>query len=119
MAVPCGDQRDWLFANHYKINIINIFKDIDVDTSAATDKKLIIARDRLGVKPLYYWFKNNHLIFASEIKSILQYEEVKREINYEGLSQFEPTDTVIRYVPKLFKLIWGNSSEAVVPFKNV
>jgi len=52
------------------------------------NKKLIIARDRLGVKPLYYWFKNNHLIFASEIKSILQYEEVKREINYEGLSQF-------------------------------
>lgn len=52
------------------------------------NKKLIIARDRLGVKPLYYWFKNNHLIFASEIKSILQYEEVKREINFEGLSQF-------------------------------
>ena len=52
------------------------------------NKKLIIARDRLGVKPLYYWFKNKHLIFASEIKSILQYEEVKREINYEGLSQF-------------------------------
>jgi asparagine synthase (glutamine-hydrolysing) len=52
------------------------------------NKKLIIARDRLGVKPLYYWFKNNHLIFASEIKSILQYEEVKREMNYEGLAQF-------------------------------
>ena len=52
------------------------------------NKKLIIARDRLGVKPLYYWFKNKHLIFASEIKSILQYEEVKREINLEGLSQF-------------------------------
>ena len=28
------------------------------------------------------------MIFASEIKSILQYEEVKREINLEGLSQF-------------------------------
>lgn len=52
------------------------------------NKKLIIVRDRLGVKPLYYWFKNNHLIFASEIKSILQYEEVKREMNYEGLAQF-------------------------------
>ena len=51
-------------------------------------KKLIIARDRLGVKPMYYWFKNNHLIFASEIKSILQYEEVNRELNYSGLCQF-------------------------------
>jgi asparagine synthase (glutamine-hydrolysing) len=52
------------------------------------NKKLIIARDRLGVKPMYYWFNSETLIFASEIKSILQYEEVKRELNYQGLSQF-------------------------------
>tara|TARA_B100001146_G_scaffold54486_1_gene47776 strand:- start:4956 stop:6806 length:1851 start_codon:yes stop_codon:yes gene_type:complete len=52
------------------------------------NKKLIIARDRLGVKPMYYWFKDNNLIFASEIKSILQYEEVKRELNFSGLCQF-------------------------------
>ena len=52
------------------------------------NKKLIIARDRLGVKPLYYWFNNETLLFASEIKSILQYEEVKRELNFQGLSQF-------------------------------
>ena len=52
------------------------------------NKKLIIARDRLGIKPLYYWFNNKNLIFASEIKSILQYEEVERQINYDGLSQF-------------------------------
>ena len=52
------------------------------------NKKLIIARDRLGIKPMYYWFKNDRLIFASEIKSILQYEEVKRELNYSGLCQF-------------------------------
>ena len=51
-------------------------------------KKLIIARDRLGVKPMYFWFRDEHLIFASEIKSILQYEEVKRELNYSGLCQF-------------------------------
>tara|TARA_B100000749_G_scaffold4177_1_gene3400 strand:+ start:5978 stop:7828 length:1851 start_codon:yes stop_codon:yes gene_type:complete len=52
------------------------------------NKKLIIARDRLGVKPMYYWFKDNNLIFASEIKSILQYEEVERELNFSGLCQF-------------------------------
>ena len=52
------------------------------------NKKLLIARDRLGVKPMYYWLKNNNLIFASEIKSILQYEEVKRELNFSGLCQF-------------------------------
>ena len=52
------------------------------------NKKLIIARDRLGVKPMYYWFKDNILIIASEIKSILQYEEVERELNFSGLCQF-------------------------------
>jgi leucyl-tRNA synthetase len=42
MAVPCGDQRDWLFANHYKINIINIFKDIDISKSAFEGKDAFI-----------------------------------------------------------------------------
>ena len=39
MAVPCGDQRDWNFANHFNIEILNIFKDIDVSESAHEDKK--------------------------------------------------------------------------------
>ena len=30
MAVPCGDQRDWDFAQHFGIDIINIFQDVDV-----------------------------------------------------------------------------------------
>ncbi len=39
MAVPCGDQRDWLFANHYNIDIINIFKDVDISNSAYEGKE--------------------------------------------------------------------------------
>ena len=35
-------------------------------------KKILIARDRIGVKPLYYHFEDGKLTFASEIKSILQ-----------------------------------------------
>ena len=50
--------------------------------------KLIIFRDRLGVKPLYYTNTKNGLLFASEIKSILQCEEIKREINFDAVSQF-------------------------------
>jgi len=41
------------------------------------DKKkniLFLARDRFGIKPLYYYFKNNKFIFASEIKAILQHD---------------------------------------------
>ena len=53
-----------------------------------TKKKLLIFRDRLGVKPLFYTKNINGLLFSSEIKSILQHEEVKREINYDALNQF-------------------------------
>ncbi len=44
MAVPCGDQRDFDFAKHFNIPIINIFKDVDISEEAYTDKtKAIIA----------------------------------------------------------------------------
>ena len=36
-------------------------------------QELFIARDHLGVKPFYYYLKENYFIFASEIKSILKF----------------------------------------------
>ena len=51
-------------------------------------KKLFLARDRLGVKPLYYSLVNDDLLFSSEIKSILQHDGVERTLNYSALSQF-------------------------------
>ena len=45
-------------------------------------KKLVfIARDRAGIKPLYYFQKNNKIIFSSEIKSILNFSEYKESID--------------------------------------
>jgi len=59
-------------------------------------KQLLLARDRCGIKPLYYAvLKNNSVIFASEIKSILQHHEVKREVNLDALNHF----LRLRYVP--------------------
>ena len=43
MAVPCGDQRDWDFATHFGLEIINIFEDIDVSEKANEDKNVKIA----------------------------------------------------------------------------
>ena len=42
MAVPCGDQRDWDFAKHFDIEIINIFENIDVTKKANTNKDVNI-----------------------------------------------------------------------------
>ena len=58
-------------------------------------KKLLLAKDRVGIKPLYYTLQEGKLIFASEIKSILQYKEFKKEIDYTALNNF----FTFRYVP--------------------
>lgn len=43
MAVPCGDQRDWDFAKHFDIEIINIFEDKDISEAAYAEKDAVIA----------------------------------------------------------------------------
>ncbi|MDP9957340.1 asparagine synthase (glutamine-hydrolyzing) [Epilithonimonas hungarica] len=48
-------------------------------------KKLLLARDRIGMKPLFYYEKENELIWASEIKAILKNECVTPEINWQGV----------------------------------
>jgi len=52
------------------------------------EKKLFIARDRIGIKPLFYSIFNGDLIFGSEIKSILQYPEVSKEINLKSIDEY-------------------------------
>ncbi len=50
-------------------------------------KKLFIARDRMGVKPLFYTLKNNGILFASEIKTLLAHPLVKPELDEQGITQ--------------------------------
>ncbi len=54
----------------------------------APQKRLLIARDRLGIKPLYYYIKNKQLIFASEIKAILQFPNIERKLNKQGFLDY-------------------------------
>src|SRR3989344_73086 len=51
-------------------------------------KKILLARDRMGVKPLYFTFQNKVLYFASEIKALLENKRIRREINYRALHDF-------------------------------
>ncbi|MDL1974320.1 MAG: asparagine synthase (glutamine-hydrolyzing) [Deltaproteobacteria bacterium] len=57
------------------------------------EKRLFAARDRIGKKPLYYYFYGGKFAFASEIKSLLEIEEVQQEI--------DPT-AIIDYLKYLF-----------------
>jgi len=50
--------------------------------------KLFLVRDRYGIKPLYYYFKNGILLFGSEIKSILESGYVKADIDYAALNEY-------------------------------
>ncbi|MBN1348681.1 asparagine synthase (glutamine-hydrolyzing) [candidate division KSB1 bacterium] len=54
----------------------------------ATAKRLFLARDRLGKKPLYYYMDTERFIFASEVKSILRTGCVKPEVNSKFVDEF-------------------------------
>lgn len=58
-------------------------------------RRLFLARDRLGIKPLYFADVSGRLIFASEIKAILQHPAVKVSLNCKALSNY----LSLKYVP--------------------
>src|SRR5438309_2546793 len=72
-----------------------------------TQRSLFLARDRIGIKPLYYYQDNRVFVFGSEIKALLQSPDVPRSINAETLityftfgHSFAP-DTMFKDVKKL------------------
>ncbi|MCP4146540.1 MAG: asparagine synthetase B, partial [bacterium] len=52
------------------------------------ENRIHLARDRYGIKPLYYYFKGTTLFFGSEIKTILQCPEVKVEVSIPALNEY-------------------------------
>jgi asparagine synthase (glutamine-hydrolysing) len=51
------------------------------------EKRLFLARDHFGINPLFYTITDGMLIFASEIKAILEHPSVRREVDLTGLDQ--------------------------------
>jgi asparagine synthase (glutamine-hydrolysing) len=95
-------------------------------------RELFIARDRLGVKPLYYaHLPNGSLYFASEIKALLEVDAVKAEVNYEVLPDYfanhapsgeETLFSGIKRLPPAHTLLWRNGAVQIrkyweVPFR--
>jgi asparagine synthase (glutamine-hydrolysing) len=52
------------------------------------ERRLVLARDRIGVKPLYYMVAGGRLIFASEVKAILEHPAVTRDMDQEALYHY-------------------------------
>ena len=51
-------------------------------------RKLVLARDRVGKKPLFYYYDGSRIAFASELKAILQVPDVPREIDPEAVADY-------------------------------
>ena len=58
---------------------------------AAWDRResaLYLCRDRFGIKPLYYWFRDGRFVFASEIKAILAHPAVSKDLDFSALNEY-------------------------------
>ena len=63
------------------------------------EEKLILARDRMGIKPLFYYFKDNEIIFSSEIKAFKELN-LKLTTNHKAIYAF----LHLGYIPKKFTI---------------
>jgi len=75
-------------------------------------QRMFIARDRIGIKPLYFYEDGKHFVFGSELKSILQIRAVPRRVNPQALDNF----LTFEYIPaplsifdSIYKLEPGHS----------
>lgn len=61
----------------------------------ARANRLFLARDRVGIKPLYYWVDGNRLVFGSELKALIAHPDVPRQVDLAALDLF----LSLEYIP--------------------
>jgi len=66
-------------------------------------KRLVLARDRMGIKPLYFARRDDDLFFGSELKAILVHPEIERRLSLHGLDCY----LSLNYVPCPWTLVEG------------
>jgi asparagine synthase (glutamine-hydrolysing) len=82
-------------------------------------RKLLLARDRIGIKPLFYAYKRKGLAFASEPKALLQLPWIQGRLDHQGLSHYLSYDFIpapyciyadIKKVPPGHQVIYENGA---------
>jgi asparagine synthase (glutamine-hydrolysing) len=68
-----------------------------------SDRRLVLARDRMGIKPLYIARRGEDLYFGSELKAILVHPEIERWLSLDGLDCY----LSLNYVPAPWTLVEG------------
>lgn len=63
-------------------------------------RKLVLVRDRLGVKPLYYAWTRDGIVFGSELKCVLQADGVERDVDHQALYHY----FTLGYIPHPFTI---------------
>lgn len=66
-------------------------------------KELFVCRDRIGIKPLVYYWDGKHFVFASEIKALLCDPLIPKEINYKALQLY----LTFSYIPAPYTIFKG------------
>ncbi|HVW85549.1 MAG TPA: asparagine synthase (glutamine-hydrolyzing), partial [Bryobacteraceae bacterium] len=88
-------------------------------------RRLVLARDRMGIKPLYICHTGRDLVFGSELKALFAHPRVTRNLDLDALQDFLSLNyvpsprTLVRGIEKLPSghfLEWRNGSAAVRPF---
>ena len=76
----------------YEERGLDFVNDIEGDFAIAmwdvARERLVLARDRIGVKPLYFYQRDGRFIFASEIKAILEHPAVTHDLDFESLYHY-------------------------------
>jgi asparagine synthase (glutamine-hydrolysing) len=96
-----------LYEEHGQDFVNEIEGDFAIALWDAERGQLVLARDRVGVKPLYFYNRDGRFIFASEIKAILQHPAVTPEIDEESLYHYltflttPAPRTLFRHIQKL------------------
>ena len=81
---------EWGIGGFDRFNGIFAFGILDLNT-----KKLVLARDHFGVKPVYHYFCKGRFIFSSEVKAILSCRNVPRNLDLRALNDY----LSFRYMP--------------------